>query len=1215
MKPCMQSALVTLNGECCPTCSMCGPHREGSHWMESPCHNCSCYGGNVHCNVINCPLLTCQYPARGNGECCRRCEDCEYSGNYIRNSESFNPETCVDCNCQKGNISCKKIDCFHPLCNDPRNRYEQCCKHCQKGCQYDGKDYEDGNTFNPSFNPCLNCSCEKGIVRCQPVKCLEPEENCEIPLFPPGGCCPHCPKCTYNGKEYTNGQKWRSSNHSCETCACLNGIVSCSEKENCPGQKCTHGHIPEGDCCSPCIDCKYKSYTVLDKMQFSPPDDSCARCICNRGNITCVRETCPQLLCTATELPQGACCPVCKGCTNSLGQPVEHGQKWIHHSDVCQECSCRDGASKCERIACKIPCTHPVMRPDVCCPECNGCQVLGRIYPNNAEIPSADSCRKCYCYKGNMECESVSCPVMTCENPQKHPGNCCPTCEECHFQGVVVKDGETFQPQSDSCYSCTCDKGAVYCEKRNDRCNPQCTNPIKLSGQCCPVCDGCEYETKSYKNRERFTPNTGDPCLLCECNNGNVRCVQQSCPKLNCRNPRKIPNRCCEECVEYCVDENNEQKIYQKGEAWISPENECNVCTCTDSVIQCRRTDCPSVHCQHPAAPFGVCCPECEHCEFTHRLYRNGQEFTHEDDPCQICKCENGTVTCDTILCDPLPCMHPEELEGMCCPMCSPDVKCHLKGKTYDAWENFLDPDNSCSECVCVDGMSSCHPVLCLNTECPNPQFGHCCESCDGCSYGEKNYVNHISFNDPLNSCRVCQCESGAVSCQQAACGPVECENPVHVEGECCPVCRDCMYKGDFYRDGESFPDPEDHCSECQCQYPEVFCQKRGCSDGGCLDAMNTGCSGTDMECLFYDGIYESGSVFTHPENPCEVCSCQNGMVTCFEHHCPVVRCSHPVQTNCCSLCTEGCMFFGSVYKEWHVFPDPNDSCQECVCQNGNVTCKSKQCPTPNCEHPSKDGCCPICRDCLYKNEHIPNGQTISSDDVDECDICICHNGDVECKPKSCPTAHCSSPVIKDCCPSCDVGCFYNNKNYKPGEKISNLQDPCEDCTCEDGNIRCKPVQCPETNCSNPMLVDCCLTCNSGCMFEDTFYEIGSLIEYPNRPCDVCTCMNGNIQCNPKSCPAVSCSHPVVKNCCPACDSGCFYDRKIFYNGESFNDPTEFCQTCTCKNGNVDCKSKTCDVVYCSNPVIEDCCPVCDLGCLYEGKIYDFGAEFDDPCR
>lgn len=60
------------------------------------------------------------------------------------------------------------------------------------------------------------------------------------------------------------------------------------------------------------------------------------------------------------------------GCTNSVGQAVEHGQKWIHATDVCQVCSCEEGITKCERMECDVPCTHPVMKPNHCCPECNG---------------------------------------------------------------------------------------------------------------------------------------------------------------------------------------------------------------------------------------------------------------------------------------------------------------------------------------------------------------------------------------------------------------------------------------------------------------------------------------------------------------------------------------------------------------------------------------------------------------------------------------------------------------------------------------------------------------------------------------------------------------------------------------------------------------------------------------------------------------------------
>lgn len=88
--------------------------------------------------------------------------------------------------------------------------------------------------------------------------------------------------------------------------------------------------------------------------------------------------------------------------------------------------------------------------------------------------------------------------------------------------------------------------------------------------------------------------------------------------------------------------------------------------------------------------------------------------------------------------------MHPEELEGLCCPVCAPEINCQYLGKTYEAWENFMDPTDPCSECVCIEGMVSCHQVLCLNSECPNPQLGHCCESCDGKHFKfiKKNIVN-----------------------------------------------------------------------------------------------------------------------------------------------------------------------------------------------------------------------------------------------------------------------------------------------------------------------------------------------------------------------------------------------------------------------------------------------------------------------------------------
>ncbi|XP_071044189.1 kielin/chordin-like protein [Parasteatoda tepidariorum] len=1221
MKPCMESALVTLPGECCPKCSMCGPHQENSHWKESPCHNCTCKGGNVHCTVIECSLPGCQYPARTPGECCRHCEDCEYRGNYVKHSEEFYPESCIECVCQKGNIACQKIDCFHSICKNPDAQHEECCRLCQKDCQYDGKVYEDGTIFQPSFNPCMNCSCEKSIVRCQPIKCPDTEDTCEIPVFPPGGCCPQCPKCTFENKEYTNGQRWKISNDSCETCVCMNGVVMCSERESCPHQTCTHGVKPPGECCSSCIDCRYKNHLVPDKMQFSPPDDPCSRCQCQRGNITCVREKCPTLLCTVTELPAGSCCSVCKGCVNSVGQVVEHGQKWIHHSDICQICSCSDSVTKCERITCKIPCTHPVMKPEVCCPECNGCQVLGRIYQNSEEIPSSDRCRRCVCYGGNMECESVSCPTVTCSNPRKEANNCCPVCDECNFQGLVYKDRERFTPKSDSCYSCLCDKGAVSCERRDDRCNPQCSDPVKLPDQCCPVCDGCFYEGRTMKNKERIIPNSDEPCLMCECLNGNIRCYKQPCPQLNCLNPVRLENTCCEECVDYCMDSKDNNKVHNEGEVWVSFENKCDVCTCKDSIIRCQPASCPPTSCLHPAAPFGVCCPECDHCQFTHRLYRNGQEFTHEDDPCQICKCQNGSVSCDTIVCDPLPCMHPENLEGMCCPICSPEVKCHHLGKTYDAWENVLDPENPCSECVCVDGVFSCHPVLCLNTECSNPQLGHCCESCEGCSYGEKNYLDHATFYDPHNTCRECQCQTGIISCQQKSCSVVpDCLKPIYIEGQCCPVCEECFFKGRLYPNGERFLDPDNPCNECFCEYPDTICELSECSNNDCLDTQNNMCDIRNAECYFYEDTYESGAVFTHPENACEICSCMDGRTTCFERSCPAVRCSHPVQTSCCSVCTDGCWFDNTIYAESQVFANPQNPCNECTCQNGNVTCGNKECPKVDCEYPIILDCCPTCRDCSQNGEIIPDGQVLDYISSNECEICSCKNGNIECHAKTCEEIHCSNPVIIDCCPVCNMGCLYNGQIYDFGSEILIPESICDTCICTNGSIECKQKTCNEVECSNPIIKDCCPVCDSGCSHNGEIYNIGEEIEFSIKSCEICICTGGNIECNPKACDIVHCTDPVIKDCCPVCDSGCFYEGKIYNVGAEFDDPKDICSECACMEGSVYCSEKPCETVTCMNPITDDehCCLYCPDHCIYNGQRYELDAVFNhesDPCK
>jgi len=60
--------------------------------------------------------------------------------------------------------------------------------------------------------------------------------------------------------------------------------------------------------------------------------------------------------------------------------------------------------------------------------------------------------------------------------------------------------------------------------------------------------------------------------------------------------------------------------------------------------------------------------------------------------------------------------------------------------------------------------------------------------------------------------------QAGSVECTTMGCPPVNCDNPVLVKGQCCPVCpMGCNVMGIDYRDGQTFIDFMDKCQVCTC--------------------------------------------------------------------------------------------------------------------------------------------------------------------------------------------------------------------------------------------------------------------------------------------------------------------------------------------------------------------------------------------------------------
>ncbi|KAH0621078.1 hypothetical protein JD844_022102 [Phrynosoma platyrhinos] len=294
----------------------------------------------------------------------------------------------------------------------------------------------------------------------------------------------------------------------------------------------------------------------------------------------------------------------------------------------------------------------------------------------------------------------------------------------------------------------------------------------------------------------------------------------------------------------------HEGVLYENGSRWIEPG--CLNCSCEDGQVLCQAVTC-EVTCSHPiAAVEGECCPSCRGCLYYGVSRSEGEVFSLSEENCTVCVCLAGNVSCISPECTPSPC--PSSAQSDCCP-CQP-VECHFRGQTYtDGTEFSLDGDD-CTTCVCrvgvvlwmtmelnfqldrsghrvipvsyasassfllqADGSVSCKRTDCLET-CPHPIRipGQCCPDCSaGCTYAGRIFYNNETFPSVLDPCLSCICLLGSVACSPVDC-IVFCTYPFHPEGECCPVCHDCNYKGRKVVNGHSFVPEGEPCIYCTCQ-------------------------------------------------------------------------------------------------------------------------------------------------------------------------------------------------------------------------------------------------------------------------------------------------------------------------------------------------------------------------------------------------------------
>ncbi|XP_077997896.1 BMP-binding endothelial regulator protein-like [Glandiceps talaboti] len=310
-------------------------------------------------------------------------------------------------------------------------------------------------------------------------------------------------------------------------------------------------------------------------------------------------------------------------------------------------------------------------------------------------------------------------------------------------------------------------------------------------------------------------------------------------------------------------------------------------------------------------------------------------------------------------------------------------LACENEGEKVVIPHITVDP---CISCFCRDQKVECARESCPSLdECALviTSLGYdCCDKCKGCSFNGERYESGSSWRSTDDVCEVFQCQEGVVTSSEVQCS-VTCENPIIKDGHCCPSCEGCSYGDETHGEGEIFPSPDDPCIECTCENGSVRCEKRACPvlscpesqqetpPGGCCPACAARRRVFDLanRCLFRNSLYLDAKSFV--EDACTSCLCLDATVICRRETCPILDCDDYdyVQGECCPKCRQHtCSFEDKEYVEGDVWTTAEDPCIQCTCfEGGNVTCEIEQCdnivdcPRDHTLKLPEGECCPRC--------------------------------------------------------------------------------------------------------------------------------------------------------------------------------------------------------------------------------------------------------------
>uniref|UniRef100_A0A4W5PND7 Chordin n=1 Tax=Hucho hucho TaxID=62062 RepID=A0A4W5PND7_9TELE len=231
-----------------------------------------------------------------------------------------------------------------------------------------------------------------------------------------------------------------------------------------------------------------------------------------------------------------------------------HGSLWTPNYNHCFTCSCQKRTVICDPVICPVlTCSRTIQPDDKCCPMCVGecCYFEGdqKMHaPGSTWHPFVPpfgyiKCALCTCKgaTGEVHCEKVTCPALTCSRPvRRSPSDCCKECPEedkhplehadmmqadgtshCKFGKNFYQNSDNWHPRVPlmgemKCITCWCDHGVTKCQRK--QCPVlTCSNFTRREGMCCAECQG-ETNTHTHTYIHTHTPRSlvrasEDTCL------------------------------------------------------------------------------------------------------------------------------------------------------------------------------------------------------------------------------------------------------------------------------------------------------------------------------------------------------------------------------------------------------------------------------------------------------------------------------------------------------------------------------------------------------------------------------------------------------------------------------------------------------------------------------------------------------------------------------